>query len=61
MTSKHESTMKNTWQHHHYNKQQNNTRLTQNGHQGNLTWNRARQIIVEEPHRSCTMKNDTQA
>ncbi len=29
-----------------YNKQPNNTRLTQIWHQGNLTWNRAHQTIV---------------
>jgi hypothetical protein len=48
MTSKHESTMKNTWHHNHYNKQPNNTRLTQIQHQGNLTWNLAPQTIERD-------------
>ncbi len=60
MTSKHESTMKNT-QPNHYNKQPNNTRLTQIWHQPNLTWNGARQTIVVQRQVSCRMKNDQQA
>jgi hypothetical protein len=52
---------KHTCLHNHYNKQPNNTRLTQIGHHGNLTWNRARQPIVGEPQRICRMKNDKQA
>jgi hypothetical protein len=59
--SNHEITMKNTWQDNHFNKQPNNTRLTQIGHQGNLTWNHARQTIVIEIQLSCIMKNDKQA
>jgi hypothetical protein len=61
MKSKHESTIKHTWQHNHYKKQPNKTRLTQIGHQGNLAWNRAHQIIVNETQRICTMKNEKQA
>jgi hypothetical protein len=61
MKSKHESTMINTWQHNHYNKQPNNNRLTQIGHHGNLAWNRARQTIAGEKQPSCRMKNDKQA
>jgi hypothetical protein len=56
MTSNHESTTKNTWQHNHYNKQPNSTRLTQIRHQGNLTWNRARQTIAGEIQPSCRME-----
>jgi hypothetical protein len=52
---------KHTWQHNHYNKQPNNTTLTQIGHQGNLTWNRARQTIAGEIQCSWRMKNDKQA
>jgi hypothetical protein len=59
MTSKHESAMKNTWQHNHYNKQPNNTQLTQIGHQGNLCRNRSRQTIAEEPQDSCRIKNES--
>jgi hypothetical protein len=40
---------------------QNSTRLTQIGHQGDLTWNRARQTISGEIQVSCRMKNDKQA
>jgi hypothetical protein len=61
MTSKHESTMKNTWQHNHYNKPSNNTRLTQIGHQGNLCWHRAYQTIAGKNQWICRMKNDKQA
>jgi hypothetical protein len=62
MTSNHESTMKNTWQHNHYNKQPHNARLTQIRHQGNLTWNCAHQTIVREIQHSCRIKkNDKQA
>jgi hypothetical protein len=43
------------------NKQPNNTRLTQIGHHGNLTWNRARQTIFGEIQLSCRMENDKQA
>jgi hypothetical protein len=52
---------KHTRQHNHYNKQPNNTRLTQIGHQGNLTWNRARQTIAEEPQPICRMQSNKQA
>jgi hypothetical protein len=47
---------KHTWQHNHYNKQPNNTRLTQIGHQGNLAWNHVRQTIVGEIQVSCRIK-----
>jgi hypothetical protein len=62
MTSKHESTTKNT----HDNtiiptSKQTITRLTQIGHQGNLTWNCAHQTIAGERQVSCRMKNDKQA
>jgi hypothetical protein len=36
-------------------------RLTQIRHQGNLTWNGARQTIAGERQVSCRMKNDKQA
>jgi hypothetical protein len=53
--------MKNTWQHNHYNKQPNNTRLTQISHQPNFTWNHAGQTIYGEIQVICRMKNDKQA
>jgi hypothetical protein len=56
-----EYNVKHTWQHNHYNKQPNNTRLTQTRHHGNLTWNRARQTIYGEFQVSWRMKNDKQA
>ncbi len=40
---------------HRYNKQPNNTRQTQIGHQGNLCWNCACQIVVVESQASCRM------
>jgi hypothetical protein len=39
----------------------NQTTLTQIGNQGNLTWNRASQTIVEEIQPSCGVKIDKQA
>jgi hypothetical protein len=53
--------MNYTWQHNHYNKQPNNTRLTQFRKQPKLTWNRACQTIAVEIQPSYRMKNDKQA
>jgi hypothetical protein len=52
--------MKHIWQHNYYNKQPNNTRLTQIWKQPNFTWNDACQIIAEEIQQSCRIKNDKQ-
>jgi hypothetical protein len=60
-TWQHNGTMNNSWQQNHYNKQPNNTKLTQIRHQPNFTWNRALQTIYGEIQVSCRMKNDKQA